>query len=315
MALSRAEIIRRATIAARKDFIGFSKQQEAAIVKIYVQAGQELVEQVYTDSRAGQIMQSRRTSLMKEIDAEVARMRTSLNAKIRAAMSQSIDQGMAGMIQTANSAGVKGNIQIGSSFFGIDGKIRRFDPGVSTLANSQWGKINQTAMDHLLRFRPTGLTFSQSIWNANWDVQKNIRNAVNGAVLTGKSSQKLAREITQYMSPTGLRTGRGVYKSAYKNAWRLTRTEINRAYHEGQIRYSKSKPRVIDGHIWRLGGSGPWRCICPDLAGRFFPTDMTPQKPHPQCMCYLEFHIVGEAKPAEKEPMDAETKKAIELAA
>lgn len=312
--------ISRATLKARKDFVGFSKQQEAEIIKLYQEAGRKLAAQAIpqgmtADSfQLSQTLQGRRKNLLAQIDVEIAKLRTSLNAKIMASMRRSIDGGMGAMTQVANAAGISGNITIGSSFIGKDGKVRRYDPKTTTLAASRWGQINKSAMDHLVRFRPGGLTFSQNVWSANWEVQRTMRNLVNQSVLIGESSQKLARTLTQYTTKRGLQTRPGVYKSAYKNAWRLARTEINRAFHEGQIRYSQEKKNIIDGHIWRLGGGGPWRCVCPDLAGRFFPTGTTPQKPHPMCMCYLEFHIIGDEKPPDQGPLEPATQKAIDVA-
>ena len=321
MAISaQGEAIKKATLAARKDFVGFSKRQEAEIIKLYQEAGRKLAAQAIPQGmttetfQLSQTLGLRRKNLLAQIDAEIARLRISLNAKIRASMAQGVDQGLGAMTHVARSAGIKGNVTIGSSFIGQDGKIRRYDPRTTTLATSRWGQINKSAMDHLIRFRPGGLTFSQNVWSANWEVQRTMRNLVSQSVLIGESSQKLARTLTQYTTKRGLQIRPGVYKSAYKNAWRLARTEINRAFHEGQIRYSQEKKNIIDGHIWRLGGGGPWFCVCPDLAGRFFPTGSTPAKPHPQCMCYLEFHIIGDEKPADQGPLEARTEKAIDLA-
>lgn len=317
---SQAEVIKRATLAARKHWVGFSKRQEAEIIKLYQEAGRRLAAQAIPDGmtpdafQLSQTLQGRRKNLLAQIDAEILRLRVSLNAKIRASMRRSIDGGLAAMTGVASTAGISGNITIGSSFIGKDGKVRRYDPKTTTLAASRWGQINKSAMEHLIRFRPGGLTFSQNIWSANWEVQRTMRNLVSQSVLLGESSQKLARTLTQYTTKRGLQTRPGVYKSAYKNSWRLARTEINRAFHEGQIRYSEEKKNIIDGHIWRLGGGGPWRCVCPDLAGRFFPTGNTPAKPHPMCLCYLEFHIIGDEKPADKGPLEARTERDIELA-
>jgi len=86
--------------------------------------------------------------------------------------------------------------------------------------------------------------------------------------------------------------GRGVYRSAYKNAMRLARTEMARAYSEGTIRYGQSKD-WIDGWIWRNGG--PAEDIPCQEDGTFFPKSDPPTIPvHPNCMCFLELHIKGE---------------------
>lgn len=283
-------------MAARKDWLGYTAKQEQEIVLLYERAGEALRDQIRRDTKADVILKARRKALMHEIDAELNRLRTSLAYKIRAAMSQSVDAGIGSGIIGGTKAGIRGSIQIGSSFLGADGKVRHYDAKVTTYTASPWARINREAMEALLRYRPTGLTFSESIWDATWDVQKRMRFMVNQAVLLGTSSQNLARELKQYVTAKGIQTSPGVYKSAYANAWRLARTEMNRAYTEGQVRYA-SKKSWIDGVIWRLGNTDACP-ICRGLsngsAGQFYAKDNVPERPHPNCTCWLEWHIADE---------------------
>jgi hypothetical protein len=156
--------IARATLKARKDFVGFSKRQEAEIIKLYQEAGRTLAAQAIPDGmtpdafQLSQTLQGRRKNLLAQIDVEIAKLRVSLNSKIMASMRRSIDGGLAAMTGVASAAGISGNITIGSSFIGKDGKVRRYDPRTTTLAASRWGQINKSAMDHLVRFRPSRRT-------------------------------------------------------------------------------------------------------------------------------------------------------------
>ena len=83
------------------------------------------------------------------------------------------------------------------------------------------------------------------------------------------------------------RPGVGVSRSAYKNALRVSRTELARAYNEGTVRYGKEKA-WIKGWISRVtsGNPAPYDA---SVDGQFFPKDDPPPIPyHPNCVCYAE---------------------------
>jgi hypothetical protein len=213
-------------------------------------------------------------------------------------MRRSVDLGLKTAIHSTEAADVTAKVHIGTSFTGADGIIRRYASAEEVYAASQWAKINTQAIDYLVNFRPTGRTFAQSVWGSTVDVHSRLRTMTNRAILLGDSSQRLAKQISQFMSKQGIQTSPGRYKSAYKNAWRLARTEMNRAYTEGQVRYAKSKT-WIDGVIWRRGGPGPCSTgQCPDGANKFYPKDAAPELPaHPNCMCYFIQHIKEDPLP------------------
>ena len=289
---TRAETIKAATDQARKSWEEYTIRQEQEMLSLYQGAANKIIQEIRNNSRADVIIKARRESLLSEINQQISFLRASINRKIRSGMKLSIDYGMKSGVSTMNAIGLKG-INVGTSFIGKDGNVRRYDAAENTLNTSIWGRINRDAMEYLIRYRPGGIEFSDSIWDATWDVQKQMRRMVNQSILLGQSSQKLARQLTQYVSKTGLKTGPGIYKSAYDNAWRLARTEMNRAYTEGQIRYAGKKD-FIDGFIWRLGNSD----ACPKcraLAGNFYPKDNVPDIPHPNCMCWREWHISDKA--------------------
>jgi len=151
------------------------------------------------------------------------------------------------------------------------------------------------------------ITFSQKVWDITWDAEKLIRNRVNTGVLLGESVNKVARDIRPYLAEPNARfhrvrkdgklvlskpakayhPGRGVYRSAYRNARRLARTEYARAFHEGTVRYVQKK-NWLKGFISRVGSDNP-APYDEYVSGKFFPKDSPPMIPyHPNCMCYAE---------------------------
>ena len=298
MAKSRGQLIKEATIRARKDFLAFARNGEREILDLYLDANTVLLRRIRLGSRAGKLIASRRLALLAEVDKEIAILRRKLNIKIKSQMRHSLDLGLSTGIKSAEASGITANIQIGTSFIGVDGKVRRYDAATELFSASQWAKIDKNAMDFLLTVRPTGSTFAQSVWGSTLSTQSRIKNMVNRAVLLGDSSQRLAGELSQLVTKRGLQTSPGRYTSAYKNSWRLAAAEMNRAYTEGQLRYAQTKT-WIDGVIWRRGGPGP--CTsgqCPAGQDRFYPKGNAPALPaHPWCMCYFEDHIKGDPIP------------------
>jgi hypothetical protein len=79
--------------------------------------------------------------------------------------------------------------------------------------------------------------------------------------------------------------GTGRYNSAYKNAMRVTRTEINRAYRMSDCkRYSETD--FVMGMEIRLSNNHLVYDICDELAGEY-PADFVWTGWHPQCFCFF----------------------------
>jgi hypothetical protein len=85
-------------------------------------------------------------------------------------------------------------------------------------------------------------------------------------------------------SPENYNPGRGVYRSSYKNALRLTRTEINMAYHEQAYNRWQQLDFVVGFRV-ELSGAHPEKDICDELKGEY-PKSFKFLGWHPQCMCH-----------------------------
>lgn len=86
-------------------------------------------------------------------------------------------------------------------------------------------------------------------------------------------------------NPRNYHPGRGVYRSSYKNAMRLTRTETNMAYRTAEQDRWQRLDFVI-GYEIKLSNNHPEPDICNDLKGKY-PKDFVFKGWHPQCRCYV----------------------------
>lgn len=301
--MTPSEIIRKAIEEARGDFIDYTIAQEKKIYILFEQASNQLTVNIAKFTRQGKIPPTRLTLLLSQVKNEMDRLRPQLRGLIRSSQRKSVDFGLKSSILGASAILPKGfKAGIGSSFIDRAGKVRRHDAKKELYAASAWARINGQAMDALMRTQYGGITFSRRVWDITWPVERQIRNQINLAVLTGTSANKVSRRIRSYLGlPETFRgmafkefhPGAGVYKSAYKNALRLSGTEINRGFSEGAIRYGKMKS-WITGWTWRTGSGAP----CPDCSdneGQFYPKDNPPNIPlHPHCFCYPEIVYKGD---------------------
>jgi len=98
--------------------------------------------------------------------------------------------------------------------------------------------------------------------------------------------------------PRKYHPGRGVYRSSYRNAQRLARTETNIAYRTADYERWQQMPFVIGIEI-KLSNNHPEPDICDDLKG-IYPKTFKWSGWHPNCRCYQEPVL---ASPAELDKM------------
>ena len=109
--------------------------------------------------------------------------------------------------------------------------------------------------------------------------------------LAGGGKKKVAKWYRRYIDEkTGKVTfkqeplekvGRGVYRSARMNSYRLMRTEINMAYHKANASRWANEPFVYGIRVWR-SPQHPEEDICDELEG-YYPADFCFTGWHPQC--------------------------------
>ena len=300
---TNARIIQTATELARRNWTAYTQTQLKTLVGIFSTANLQVVQRLARLSKNDTFKYAQFSTLQRTIAHELKVARDQLDLLTTKGMEYSIDQALKDSIEILNKVDLKKgvDIQIGTSYFNRAGELVLFDASRQAWAQSMWGKLHKDALDHLLRYRPWGFALSKDIWNVTWQAQRQLLQRIGSAIVTGEKISTLIPDINSILgvseTSVSLTTGRGIYKSATKNASRLLRTELNRAYVEGQVRYMHLK-EFIAGGIHRTGSGNPCE-ECEDLAGTFYPKGEGNEIPvHPHCMCWLEYVLEREAESA-----------------
>ena len=163
-----------------------------------------------------------------------------------------------------------------------------------------------------------GINLSGRVWKLGNGMKQEIETVVQNAVKEGKTPDQLAVEVKKYLNEpdklfhkvrnkdTGepelseaakkYSPGQGVYRSAYKNAMRLARTETAAAYCRAEWERFQTDPQVTGIRITlsnnhtcintRTGKPEPFYDICDELAGDY-PKSFLWTGWHPQCLCIM----------------------------
>ena len=164
---------------------------------------------------------------------------------------------------------------------------------------------NEPALKAFTERKHNGLRLSDRVWNIVGGYKNDIETALSVSMEQGKSAHDLAKEVQQYLNePNKLfrrvrdefgelqlsknaqnyHPGAGVYRSSYKNALRLARTEINMAYRTADFTRYQQLDFIVGIEI-KTSGNHPEHDICDQLAGRY-PKDFKFVGWHPNCRCY-----------------------------
>lgn len=136
-------------------------------------------------------------------------------------------------------------------------------------------------------------TGEQDIFDADGNIVG--KEPVYGRVWKRKVVDAVTGNVSwQTVNLKGYSFGRGVYRSSYKNAMRLARTETNMAYRTADQERWRQLDFVI-GYRVVLSDNHPEPDICNDLSARrgekgnrgVYPKDFVFKGWHPQCRCYV----------------------------
>lgn len=136
-------------------------------------------------------------------------------------------------------------------------------------------------------------TGEQDIFNADGNVVG--KEPVYGRVWKRKVVDAVTGNVSwQTVNLKDYSFGRGVYRSSYKNAMRLARTETNMAYRTADQERWRQLDFVI-GYRVVLSDNHPEPDICNDLSAKrgekgsrgVYPKDFVFKGWHPQCRCYV----------------------------
>jgi hypothetical protein len=164
---------------------------------------------------------------------------------------------------------------------------------------------NKGALDEFIKRKEKGMNLSDRIWNSLEPFKTQLEGGLAIGISEGKSAASLARDLKSYLNdPDKLfrrvrddngalqlskaakdfHPGRGVYRSSYKNALRLTATETNIAYNAAdQERWLKMQ--FVIGLKIQTSHNHPEFDICDELAG-VYPKTFVWRRWHPFCICF-----------------------------
>lgn len=172
---------------------------------------------------------------------------------------------------------------------------------------------NLEALESFQKRKVAGLDLSQRVWNYAGQMKTQMELGIDIALGEGKSAQALSRDLRQYLvdpdklfrkvkdkhgnlvlskNAKAFHPGQGKYRSSYKNAMRLTRSEINMSYRvSDQLRWQQLdfvvgyEVRLSNNHTTLINGvPTPFVDICDDLKGKY-PKSFVFKGWHPQCRC------------------------------
>lgn len=181
---------------------------------------------------------------------------------------------------------------------------------VSKETLSQWQDRNLDALKSFQNRKTKGLGLSDRVWNQSEQMKTQMELGFDIALGEGKSANELAKDLKEYLinpdklfrrvrdkhgnlvlskNAKAFHPGQGKYRSSYKNAMRLTRTEINMAYREADhLRWRQSdfvvgfEVKLSNNHT--LNGV-PFVDVCDELKGKY-PKDFKFKGWHPACRCH-----------------------------
>lgn len=188
-----------------------------------------------------------------------------------------------------------------------------------------WKHPHLEALNAFIDRKEAGMGLSKRVWNLTQQFKDEMELALELGMGKGKSAAELSRDIRKYLkepnklfrrvrdksgalrlskAAAAYHPGRGVYRSSYKNALRMTATENNMAYRTADHTRWQALPFVIGIEI-HISNNHPTEDICDLFDGKRFPKDFKFTGWHPWCRCYAVSIL------AKQEEMDAYIKALI----
>lgn len=180
----------------------------------------------------------------------------------------------------------------------------------SKVSKARLKKMQDRNLEALQTFqgrKVEGMNLSQRVWKYVGQYKAQLESALDVGLGEGRNAAQLSRDVRENLkepnrlfrrvrdkrgnlvlskAAKAFHPGQGVYRSSYKNAMRLTRSEINMAYRESDFLRWQSLDFVVGYEIRRSNHEPLFKCdICEKLVGRY-PKTFKFKGWHPQCMCY-----------------------------
>lgn len=186
------------------------------------------------------------------------------------------------------------------------------------LTKGRLKKMQDRNLDALQTFQQRkvgGMNLSERVWKYTEQYKEQIEIGLDVGLGEGRSAQQLSRDLRQNLqdpnrlfrrvrdkwgnlqlskAAKAFHPGTGVYRSSYKNAMRLARSEINMAYREADHLRWQQLDFVVGFEVHRSNHELQFKCkLCDRLVGRY-PKWFNFKGWHPQCMCYATAILMDE---------------------
>lgn len=157
------------------------------------------------------------------------------------------------------------------------------------------GYSAQNGIQAVLARRKNAIPLAQSVYRGEALANGKVADVVNRGLLLQKSADMIAKDVSSLINPN---VPGGVSYAAN----RLARTEINNAFHAQQVASREEEPWTV-ALQWHLSGSHPKPDECNQYAEEehekglgkgVFKKGTVPNKPHPNCLCYITTVTVDE---------------------
>lgn len=228
--------------------------------------------------------------LLKEVNGIVGKLATGIEQTILSGTSA----------EWANGTGVaSGTVDYVMKKAGIESIKELTDDAVGKYFNN-----HESALKAFQERQIGGLSLSDKVWDlAN---RQKIETELARSIADGTSADELAISMQEWLkvpdklfrrvrdefgvlrlskSAKAYSPESGAYRSSYKNAFRLARTEINMAYRNAELESYLDKDYVVGFEVRR--STHPYHCpVCEALAGKY-PKDFVWNGWHPNCRCFI----------------------------
>jgi hypothetical protein len=189
----------------------------------------------------------------------------------------------------------------------LDRRLRKYH--IASKVRKTLFDTNIGAKKAFIQRKANGLNLSKRIVNTVKTFKRELEVGIAAGIAEGQSANKMATIIKQNLNEPDkvfrkvraikgdknsrlklskaaleYKPGQGVYRSSFKNALRITRTETNMAYRTADYERWQGQLFVVGIQI-QLSDSHPHADICDPLTGKY-PKDFKWIGWHPHCICY-----------------------------
>ena len=177
---------------------------------------------------------------------------------------------------------------------------------LATGEKANFFNTNVSAMNSFINRSEENFSISSRIWQTGELIKDEIKTYVGTGIAAGRSAAGMSRDVRHLLkdpdklfrrvrnaegklvlskAAKAFKPGPGKYRSSYKNAMRLTRTETNMAYRMSDMKRYNQMDFVL-GYQVHLSASHPVEDICDYMQGKY-PKKFVFGGWHPHCFCYV----------------------------